>query len=299
MRLGWIALGILTIGAIGIVGFATMPQQGTATATPQQNSTPESSLIAIATAFSHKDFPGIAAFVVGGNPKADFSPILGMVGSQAWPTIKVSLVKPTITGDTAKVAYHIEVGVPGAPPQSIDEASDMKLVGGVWQIVPEDPTKPSPRHSGMMSLAYAIIHPTGPSGPGGSASSARSTMCISNAKQLALGCIMFAGDNDNVFKFPANSVHKSLAPYLKNERLWLCPADTTAGPSYTFNSNLVGISMDKIDKPTETVMVYEGKAGKLEFRHDGRAAVAFADGHVRLIDATAAKAVIWTAKAPK
>ena len=46
-------------------------------------------------------------------------------------------------------------------------------------------------------------------------------------------------------------------------------------------------------EPAETVMIYEGKNGKLDFRHNGRATVGFADGHVKLTDAEGAKKLRW------
>jgi len=44
-----------------------------------------------------------------------------------------------------------------------------------------------------------------------------------------------------------------------------------------------------ISDPANTVLVYEGKDGKLNFHHNGRAAVAFADGRARLIGGAEAK----------
>ena len=40
-------------------------------------------------------------------------------------------------------------------------------------------------------------------------------------------------------------------------------------------------------------MIYEGKNGKLDFRHEGKATVGFADGHAKLIDAQGAKKLRW------
>jgi len=51
--------------------------------------------------------------------------------------------------------------------------------------------------------------------------------------------------------------------------------------------------MDKFTQPQITVLFYEGANGKLNFRHNGKAAVAFADCHVKLIDAAAAKDLRW------
>jgi prepilin-type processing-associated H-X9-DG protein len=66
--------------------------------------------------------------------------------------------------------------------------------------------------------------------------------------------------------------------------------------AYAFNEHLVNVWPHKITKPKQTVMIYEGKSGKLEFRHDGKANVAFADGHVETIGPDDVKKLIWNPK---
>lgn len=51
--------------------------------------------------------------------------------------------------------------------------------------------------------------------------------------------------------------------------------------------------VSKVPQPAATVMIYEGEHGKLNFRHDGKATVGFVDGHVKLVDAEAAKPLRW------
>jgi len=40
-------------------------------------------------------------------------------------------------------------------------------------------------------------------------------------------------------------------------------------------------------------MFYDGKDGKLDFPHDGKATVSFTDGHVTMVDAEGAKKLLW------
>ena len=68
-------------------------------------------------------------------------------------------------------------------------------------------------------------------------------------------------------------------PYCKSERLFHCQSDKSGAVSYSFNVNLQGLKASAVKFPAKTVMLYEGKGGKLEYRHDGKAAVGFADGH--------------------
>jgi prepilin-type processing-associated H-X9-DG protein len=82
-------------------------------------------------------------------------------------------------------------------------------------------------------------------------------------------------------------------PYIKNESIFKCPSDASGAVSYSFNANLAGVKLAKVSAPAETVMIYEGKNGKLDFRHEGKAAVGFADGHAKLVNAEGAKKLHW------
>jgi prepilin-type processing-associated H-X9-DG protein len=57
--------------------------------------------------------------------------------------------------------------------------------------------------------------------------------------------------------------------------------------------------LSAVASPAKTVMIYEGKAGKLDYRHNGRAVVGFMDGHCKLINADEAAGLIWTVKVPQ
>lgn len=122
---------------------------------------------------------------------------------------------------------------------------------------------------------------------------ALTTSCLSNIKQVSIGALMFLQDYDEKFKLQAATYRSKLMPYIKNERIFHCPSDPTQGVSYSFNANLQGIAMAKIKSPAKTVMIYEGKAGKLDFRHDGRASVGFADGHAKLVNKQEAASLRW------
>jgi prepilin-type processing-associated H-X9-DG protein len=90
---------------------------------------------------------------------------------------------------------------------------------------------------------------------------AEKTVLMSNAKQVALGLILYAADNGDVL--PGPSGWESLvSQYLKNDSLM-------SGFVYTFG----GGDMNKIEKPAETVLGYiVGPGGR---------AVAYVDGHVK------------------
>jgi prepilin-type processing-associated H-X9-DG protein len=80
------------------------------------------------------------------------------------------------------------------------------------------------------------------------------------------------------------------------EPLFHCPADKSDAGSYSFNRNLEGMTQQDVDRlanPRRTVLLYEGKNGRLDFRHNGRATVSFTDGSARLVDRQQAKSLRW------
>ncbi|HEY0076457.1 MAG TPA: H-X9-DG-CTERM domain-containing protein [Abditibacteriaceae bacterium] len=117
---------------------------------------------------------------------------------------------------------------------------------------------------------------------------------------------------------------KAFFVYAKNESLFLCPLikqkfeeltkndpklqqqaqnlgaraifPAEAYESYAFNINLEGLKAADIPNLMNTVLIYEGKDGKLEFHHDGKANIAFADGHVESVGPDDVPKLIWNPK---
>lgn len=73
----------------------------------------------------------------------------------------------------------------------------------------------------------------------------------------------------------------------------ICPLDKKRVTSYNFNPSILNIAAKKISNPGLTVLAYEGHEGKFDFRHGGKAAVAFCDGRVKSVDAIQAKTLRW------
>lgn len=85
---------------------------------------------------------------------------------------------------------------------------------------------------------------------------------MNNAKQAALGVMMFLGDNDD--KFPSHDAfYSSVSPYLKNDDIMRSFTYTYGGPE----------DVSKVEKPAETELGYvDTPVGR---------AIAYADGHVK------------------
>ena len=155
---------------------------------------------------------------------------------------------------------------------------------------------------------------------------ARQTMCTSNEKQLSLGVLMYAQDYDDLLPPIANSTNSLLwndmvQPYIKNDRVRVCPSDDPAAMnSYGLNElvfvDLFGApagtstnALAAIQTPAGTIMLGElgteddlktsrENAYKLiapapdgdindpadarpSARHFSRCNLAFMDGHVK------------------
>jgi len=125
--------------------------------------------------------------------------------------------------------------------------------------------------------------------PPGGTPAGKQDVCLSNIRQLALGCIMYAGD---YYRFPrAEKWCDGIAPYIRNERIHHCPADK-AKYSYAMNPNVGGKDLGKIADPGAVVLVFESTKGKknafdagkswpARARHPGGNCVAYVDGHAK------------------
>ncbi|HEY3397750.1 MAG TPA: H-X9-DG-CTERM domain-containing protein [Armatimonadota bacterium] len=117
--------------------------------------------------------------------------------------------------------------------------------------------------------------------------------CLSNVKQLMLGSIMYASDNNDHFP-PAADWPDRLYPYLKNAQIYACPnddaprrfSDQIPKLGYTLNMKANQLANSAIPRPAELVILFDGTQvyGGLEsvaFRHNEGANTGFADGHAK------------------
>jgi prepilin-type processing-associated H-X9-DG protein len=120
---------------------------------------------------------------------------------------------------------------------------------------------------------------------------------LSNLKQLALGVAQYAQDWDEVLPGVAQKGWEDqVKPYLRNE-VYL-----SLGPrqhAYALNRAVAGQPLARIPAPAETVLLFETDEGTANATggpellpakgwHDGRVAVAYVDGHAKLLEREAA-----------
>lgn len=112
---------------------------------------------------------------------------------------------------------------------------------------------------------------------------------LSNLKRLAMAALSFSMDTNQKYAFKAEFYKEAISPYLEEQTTSIIPA---TGEPYTFNGHLNGLSSVATNLPhaNRFVMFYEGENETPEFRYNGRAAIAFADGHVSPDEA---KKLIW------
>lgn len=123
-------------------------------------------------------------------------------------------------------------------------------------------------------------------------SKAQSVMCMNNMKQLALGGIMYAGDNKD--RFPsADSWCDAVGKYVPSPRTFQCPAGNPAEKChYAFNAKLSGMEVRTVNSPAQTVLMFETDGGwnlsggpelvLKRRRHGNLIGFVFADGHCEL-----------------
>ncbi len=116
------------------------------------------------------------------------------------------------------------------------------------------------------------------------------TSCQSNIKQLCLAVLMYAQDWDETL--PGPEWVNEIMPYIKNEAVFVCPAQPDLTVGYAFNEALLGALLGDIPMPAETIILFDSDLGDEapvggsealpeEGRHNGGVNVGFADGHVK------------------
>lgn len=104
--------------------------------------------------------------------------------------------------------------------------------------------------------------------------SAESTAGLSNAKQVALGMVIYTGDYDDVFPDMSDSsaVAKLLDPYLKNPQL------VTAAAGYEWNGALSRVSTARVNSPATAWVLHTRQPDET-----GKFDIGFVDGHVKRV----------------
>ena len=249
--------------------------------------TPEDTIKLVAGYWNAKDFKSMVPYVDGATT-TEAADEITKAAPGGWPMLDVSNLSAKVDGGNAVVTSHVSISIQGQPPQAIDDSTTLVLRGDTWKIVPA--TGPGNRPAVFGAISAILVMPKGAMMQARQAASV--TMALSNLKQIALAAIMLSSDHNDKLAIDPSAVHKALNPYLKNDQIWIDPI-TKSKTLYSFNTNLANVLVTSIKMPAETVMFYVGQKGQFEYPYKGRTLVAYADGHVKILTAEAAKHVIW------
>jgi prepilin-type processing-associated H-X9-DG protein len=269
----------------------------TATAYAQKPdlSTPEKTVRSFVAALNQGDLNWMTRCVLGGKLDPALASDLQRQMKASPVTFTIGSLKVESKGNSATVSVQtIARERKSGRENSFSDRVTLRRMGAEWKIVPADPRTMNMARNAQPGLITAFsIGLANPQVFAVAREKARATSCLSNVKQICMGALMFLQDNDEKFALQTDGYKAKLMPYIKNEKVFHCPSDKSGAVSYSFNENLQGVSLAAIQHPTETVMIYEGRNGKLVFRHEGKAAAGFVDGHVKTISEQAAKNLRW------
>ncbi len=252
-------------------------------------STPAKTIETFAKAFEQGDAKTAVACVKGGKLNAFATQMLArFVRDEYRFKVSVSGVKNAGLKASTSVATSVTSKTWTSPKKLKDQVLLVKQ-SGKWLIVPAPGSNVS---ESFVNPAAEIL--SNPERIEDDAKQAiKAAECLRNIKQLAIAILMFTGDNDDYLRFTAVNWLNKVRPYAQEPFSYTCPLDKSGTFSYSLNANVAGKSTVSIKNVMQTVLLYEGKNGKLTFRHRGRACVAFVDGSAKLVTPEEAKKLIW------
>jgi len=204
---------------------------------------------------------------------------------------------------TISVTATVKVGDPQET-NSVDKSFlKLHVQKNEWRIVPEDPSRFTavPPQNILGYTAAFLAHPEAFEK---AIEQEKENICLLNLKQLAEAMPSFWHSHHASIHNNA-SIRKGLSPYVENDSIFFCPDDerfpdigaiiktTQDVSSYSLNPYFEGGEPSSKKSSADVVLLYEGKNGVLDFRHNGKACVAFVDGHVETVSQEAAKYLRW------
>ncbi len=255
-------------------------------------STPQAALVTFTKSLLAGDLE-LAARCVQNGAQSVYSDDLKELFTDNMISFSLTDVVTETHDDTARISAHVSFKTKKPVSLTNDETEIINLArtDSNWKIVA--PTE-SAWVNGVNSKTLAVIAMrfANPSMIKKMDSDGVTQMCLSNLKQVSLATQMYLQDFDETFPPIKKDYKKMVAPYLKRPAVFFCPAAPKT--AYTLNTNLQGLKVKSVRMPRQTVLLYDGKKGKLEYRHDGRASVSFVDGHAKLVTPEEAAKVRWT-----
>jgi len=269
-------------------------------------SSPEATVNSFVASINQYNFKRATLCVEGAKPEAaaelaEFEQGLKKVHA----TISTSDLHVAVKGVEATVTVTTTVKVGESQETNSVDKSFLKLhlQKNEWRIVPDDTSHFTtvPLQNILGYTAAFLAHPEAFEK---AVEQEKENICLLNLKQLAKAIPSFLHFS-HIFAIKPSSVRKALSPYVENDSVFFCPDDKRFPDvgaimqtnrdvsSYSFNANLENTLPSSIKDPDKVILLYEGADGVLDFRHDGKACVAFADGHVKTVSQEESKSLRW------
>lgn len=249
--------------------------------------TPQGALRAFAAALTKADLAKAATHIADAEPAANLSELKQAM--QKRPTdYSIMQLRIAVNGDTSTISFLFRVSQPPNLSSSYAWAVLRHTEDG-WKI---EPTRTLEISNSIDPFSSFVSLLSGKRLP----SEGRDDISMQGSKFLRLGSIVqtLAADKGGKFALQSSQFRRSLLPYYPTLDVLLRPAEGQGG-KVSFNTNLTNVPIKKVRYPQRTVMLYEGENGKLDFRHNGRAAVTLVAGNVRYVDSeTAKKLLLWS-----
>ncbi|MDR3692622.1 MAG: hypothetical protein P4L46_24795 [Fimbriimonas sp.] len=201
----------------------------------------------------------------------------------AMPKFILKMTTLTTTGDNASgpVSVGFQMGTSRSP-NFLEDEVHLHRTAGDWKIVDGKGTQSIFTQLGQVARDPKKMNQT--------RSSAQKTVILSNMKQIALGVLMYANDNNDKIALDQSNLKARIAPYLRNANLWKGPDGKLL--DVRLNPSLFGKSMTAVAEPAQCVMLSIGPKDKLQY-FEGQTIIAFVDGHVKLLKKEGLSILKW------
>lgn len=291
------ALALLLLAAMLPRLACAQPPEKTVEVPREKLATPEKTVRDFLDALGKNNFSTLWKYVLGAEPNQQLSPEYQQTIINAAPQFKIEQVNTTRQGDWSYVAlrFQLTLQVDNRPHPVVGSSLLLLLQrDGAWQIVPASPQVIGDlEHNLVLQLVTLLVHPEALKPLRQSVEDkAVAASSLSHLKQIALATLQSVQNNDGKLLLRPESYAEQLKPYVRNDLIFYLPR-TEPKEQYAFNGSLSGTSLQDIEQPWQIVMFYTGQNGKLHFLYQDRAAVAFADGHSKLVTREEARALRW------
>jgi prepilin-type processing-associated H-X9-DG protein len=264
-------------------------------------STPEATVRSFIWAFNNGDLAQARRCVAQAAPIEELQPLQEMLGRQMGKYAVLSLkdLRTYTQQNNAIATFWLDFVITAKITDFIGSSERLRLRrdNNDWLIVPVQDGKapfwespPRPMMEDVMDMFIAKMRDGG-----AILSESQFSQCQSQLKQLGLGAMQYAQDFDEVF--PSHEEwQKDIMPYIRNADLLHCPKDAENPNSYSFNTDMGNFALAQVKAPTQTILIYEGKDRKFDFRHqvgeEKLTNILFVDGHLKAFSEKALEAAL-------